>query len=417
MSERYPLSLAAKLGLENNIPQIEVPTTEHILEAGRRCRIPWTVSYLGPSVRAEDGKSHIATAEFDVVVKNERLRRELGDSALCFAHMLDKKGVCLVDGSEHPFTGIERRPDGSAKFYRSSVKIGREEQPNLPRWISRYQCELTLPRGDRWIDIDNHSSSDMRILVPDMSRNTLPSGDSHNGDPVRRTCSALAEKPDYGEDANCLSDTYGIYGVFDGIGESTDGARAARFAADAVLKYAERTLDQDTTRQTLQEAIEWNQKILNFISATIMKEQGSCAGQSTATLARIIDQPDGGKFLTYANIGDSRIYIVRDNKACQITKDDGEGTAVTAALGRSLISEKTPWQYGCEKIFPGDTILVGTDGIWGDRGTDVMSDGEISLLVQSMHAKGVYDPKSIAQALLDRSRKHDDKTLIAISCS
>lgn len=171
-------------------------------------------------------------------------------------------------------------------------------------------------------------------------------------------------------------------------------------------------------RQPLKETLAWNAQVLNRISAAIEKDPA--AGSSTATLARIVEQ-NGEKFLTYANIGDSRLYIVRDGKACQMTKDDGSGTIISASLGsggdRGQITARTPWRIGHERIFAGDTILAATDGILGDHGTDVMSDGEISMLVSSMHDRGIRDPEQIAQALLERSRKDDDKTLIALACS
>ena len=119
-------------------------------------------------------------------------------------------------------------------------------------------------------------------------------------------------------------------------------------------------------------------------------------------------------------MGDSRLYLVRDNKACQLTRDDGEGSVISAALGNSgksgQISMETPWRIGYKEIFAGDTVLIGTDGIWGDYLTDVMSDGEISMLIKSMHDRGIREPESIAQMLLSRSRKNDDKTLVAVSC-
>ncbi|QUB37385.1 hypothetical protein EUA66_02235 [TM7 phylum sp. oral taxon 349] len=413
MSERYPSILATRLGVEHNVTRIGVPTEERILKSGESGEISWMGWYLG-SVATKDGEERIATAELGVVVEDERLRRELGDSALCFAYIPKLMRVNLVNGSEYEFNNTIVMPDGSRKRTYRPIKIGRGEQPDLPCWISRDHCEITRIQAGS-IRVDNHSSSDMQILIPDMSRHILPPGDSHNNEPVRHIRADVVHKADKDEDAYCLDKKHGILSVFDGVGGLENGAQAARFAAGAVRKFAEDMLGQNAERQPLQEAMKWNIEALNAISMAIRDRR--IGGSSTATLSRIIKQPDGSRFLTYANMGDSRIYIVRDNKACQITEDDGEGSFITASLGGSIISKKTPWQYGCVKILPGDTILVGTDGIWGDYGSDVMSDGEISLLVQSMHAKGVYNPKLIAQALLDRSRKHDDKTLIVASCS
>ena len=108
-------------------------------------------------------------------------------------------------------------------------------------------------------------------------------------------------------------------------------------------------------------------------------------------------------------MGDSRLYLVRDDKACQLTRDDGEGSVISAALGNSgkagQISMETPWRIGYKEIFAGDTVLIGTDGIWGDYLTDVMSDGEISMLIKFIQASLVY-PAVIftARALITKGK-------------
>lgn len=148
---------------------------------------------------------------------------------------------------------------------------------------------------------------------PDMSRHILSPGDSHNNEPVRHVRADVVHKADKDEDAYCLDKKHGILSVFDGVGGLENGAQAARFAAGAVRKFAEDMLDQNAERQPLQEAMKRNIEALNAISMAIRDR--CIGGSSTATLSRTIKQSTVVGFLTYANMGDSRIYIVRDNKA------------------------------------------------------------------------------------------------------
>lgn len=390
----------------------DVPTVvEATLKPGESHDFPSTYFYG----RGESGR--IRTAELLVPIDSARLREDLGCSAIHLAYITDR-GVEPLNSQEERFRRGEVRPGGGFKAMRRSVKVGRSHQENLPAWVSREHCVVDEPVAKssvRMIHVENRSGRDLQIRVPDTSRNELPR-DRRDREPVRRISASMVEKPLGGEDARCLDLRQGIFGVFDGVGGSDGGARAARYAASAVLHYADKTLGPDAMRQPLKQTLAWNVQVLNRISAAIEKD--SAAGSSTATLARIVEQDDGRKFVTYANMGDSRLYIVRDGKACQITKDDsdGNGTIIEASLGsggdRGRITEKAPWRTGYEEIFKDDIILAGTDGIWGDNGTDVMSDSEMSMAVSSMR-----DPKQIAQTLLERSRKDDDKTLIAVVCS
>jgi len=412
MSERDRLH--KNLGFPDGPKIPVVPTVEEAtLKPGESHDFP-SMDFYG---RGEDGRIH--TAELLVPVESVRLREDLGCSAIHLAYITDR-GVEPLNSQEERFKWTEGTLSSGYRRMRQAVEVGRSHQENLPAWVSREHCvvdESATKSSVRMIHVENRSRRDLQIRVPDMSRNELPR-DFRGREPVWRISASMVEKPLGGEDARCLNLPQGIFGVFDGVGESGGGARAARYAAAAVLRCADKMLGPNAMRQPLKETLAWNAQVLNRISAAIEKDPA--AGSSTATLARIVEQ-NGEKFLTYANIGDSRLYIVRDGKACQMTKDDGSGTIISASLGsggdRGQITARTPWRIGYERIFAGDTILAATDGILGDHGTDVMSDGEISMLVSSMHDRGIRDPEQIAQALLERSRKDDDKTLIALACS
>jgi serine/threonine protein phosphatase PrpC len=131
----------------------------------------------------------------------------------------------------------------------------------------------------------------------------------------------------------------------------------------------------------------------------------SDAGYATGTLAKVINRPDGKKAVMYAQVGDSRLYVIHpDGNAELVTKDEGFENKITNALGHD--SEKTCVQFGYREIKSGDKIMLCSDGITGDKGDDLMSEEEVGRTVAGV------DTASAAQALVHQARKFDDRTAI-----
>lgn len=91
-----------------------------------------------------------------------------------------------------------------------------------------------------------------------------------------------------------------------------------------------------------------------------------------------------------------------------MTKDEGEGKYIYNALGRETENgESRVQQFGDEELYPGDRVVLCSDGITGDYGTDLMSDAELGSLVMNAH-----DAREAAKNLVSGARKRDDRTAV-----
>ena len=198
------------------------------------------------------------------------------------------------------------------------------------------------------------------------------------------------------QDAYLLRPDSGLFGVFDGAGGHTGG----REASHAVAKSVNQACDKYEFVSGSNLAYVLNEANSSVIAATNGK------GYTTATLAKIIEQTDGQKSLAYAQVGDSRLYIVHaDGTTEQITKDEGEGNILYNALGHDV---KYPTkQYGEVPVASGDRIVLWSDGITGDRGNDLMSPEEVGRIVASSRT-----PEEASTNLVTSARKEDDRTAL-----
>lgn len=199
------------------------------------------------------------------------------------------------------------------------------------------------------------------------------------------------------EDKELFRPDLKIFGVFDGAGGERGGKKASNTAASVVENLSQRF--DFTSGAHLKWALEQaNDAVVN----------DPVAGHSTAVLAKVVEHKDG-RYLSYASVGDSRIYIVsRDGKVRQITKDEGEGNRIWNSLGTD--ENGIVKQYGDIKLGSGDRIMMCSDGITGDYGTDLMSNEEIANIMCS-----AKNPGEAAERLMVAARKKDDRTVCCFS--
>ena len=200
------------------------------------------------------------------------------------------------------------------------------------------------------------------------------------------------------EDAAFVNTELQMYGVFDGAGGMANGREASHLAAAKLSELAER---YDLVSGV---NLAW---ALNEVNEVVVDDPN--AGYATAVLAKVVEQPDGSKYLAYASAGDSRLYITHANgETEQITFDEGEGHRITNALGvETQPGESRVKQYADVRLQPHDKVLLCSDGITGDYGSDLMSNEEIGNIL--MNAK---TPKEASERLVSSARKTDDRTAV-----
>jgi protein phosphatase len=183
------------------------------------------------------------------------------------------------------------------------------------------------------------------------------------------------------EDSCGYDQRLGVYVVCDGMGGHAAGEVASRIAVDSVLGYfrdqepmaADASLiDAPIGARLLADAVnKANECILQYAD-----EHEDTAGMGTTLVAARFNE---GKF-TIAHIGDSRIYLLRDNDLVQLTEDH---SFVMEQVRRGVLTLQEAKQSSAQHIitralgtgddsppdlaeFPaqeGDLLLLTTDGI------------------------------------------------------
>ena len=164
--------------------------------------------------------------------------------------------------------------------------------------------------------------------------------------------------------------------VADGMGGYEGGQRASRIAVETIREVFLKSETSGFPELLVEGFREAHAKIREEAAST----PGLESMGTTCVAAALV-----GATLHFANIGDSRLYLVRAHKIRQLSEDDSvvqkmvaagvlsqeeaethpERNVLTAALGsRSEKSTGTP-SHGSEELLPGDTIVLCTDGLHG----------------------------------------------------
>jgi serine/threonine protein phosphatase PrpC len=235
------------------------------------------------------------------------------------------------------------------------------------------------------------------------------------------------------EDAYLVDEGHELFGVFDGVGATTQAAQAARLAAEAIraaYHYHGPSLDHDIERSFLALAVSGAGVLL---AATLED------GLTTASVVKVCRAADGAASAVVCNIGDSRVYrYVTTGELHQCTLDDSPFGAdwdlqlrlsevevpagllehtyfarrhvMDRALGERLASPRV-WET---PALEGDVLLAVSDGV-----TDNLTFSEIRRL---LHGASGPAPtvQGIVAAAAARSRqtshpraKVDDITAVA----
>ena len=206
----------------------------------------------------------------------------------------------------------------------------------------------------------------------------------------------IGRKRDNNEDTFYSDDHVGLYIVADGMG----GHRAGEVASNTVVSSIKDYMEAFHTSPVAQEASESNMspaatavchsvELANRVVYQLSQDQGSYKGMgSTAAVAYMYDNT----FVT-ANVGDSRIYLIRKDGIEQLTQDhtllaeqmrknpDWDPNTASIPMKHILIRavgihETVETDVYEIQPLPGDLFLMCSDGL-----TDVHSDEEIHQIV------------------------------------
>jgi|HubBroStandDraft_5_1064220.scaffolds.fasta_scaffold98871_2 serine/threonine protein phosphatase PrpC len=195
----------------------------------------------------------------------------------------------------------------------------------------------------------------------------------------------------------------GLLVVADGVSSAEAGETASQTAVAATLKtFGEQPAGISTPKRLYRAVQQANIEVYDL--ATVVPE---LRGMTTTLTAVVVDRGE----LTAAHIGDSRLYLLRDRRLTQLTKDHtvaGEKarmglmsksrarehpdrSVLTRSLGRELI---VPIDRLSNRVYRGDALLVCSDGLY-----NVLDEEEMASLL----AEG--DAVAACRSLIDTANK------------
>lgn len=180
------------------------------------------------------------------------------------------------------------------------------------------------------------------------------------------------------EDRTLIAEEAGIFALADGMGGERGGEVASQLAVDTV----QRSVESGRLRGAVGEAgfAELN-RLFGEVNAAILevcREIPTLAGMGTTLTLALTD----AESLSFAHVGDSRLYLWREGECRQLTRDhteaqemvdsgsltpeEGEKSRFRHVLSRSLgtIRQALP-ECGHLSLRAGDRLLLCSDGLYG----------------------------------------------------
>ncbi|MHB8918217.1 MAG: Stp1/IreP family PP2C-type Ser/Thr phosphatase [Desulfocucumaceae bacterium] len=217
------------------------------------------------------------------------------------------------------------------------------------------------------------------------------------------------------EDSLCAVPDLAFFAVADGMGGHLAGEVASRMAIESVTSHLGNGDGEDTVKSLLEGVRQANRKIY-----AASRDDGSCRGMGTTLTAAVFREGE----LILAHVGDSRAYIIRENKIYPLTEDHSlvqemirqggitkeearehpHRNVLTRALGTDPLVDVDLIRVRLER---GDTVLLCTDGLYG-----LVGDDEIMELVRATERPDRAVKNLVAEAL--RRGGNDNISVIVV---
>lgn len=190
------------------------------------------------------------------------------------------------------------------------------------------------------------------------------------------------------EDAFFVMGNDKVFIVADGVGGGKAGEIASRTCVNEIAKYLEKNnINESGSKYAiinhLQECLDITNEKIYTLSNTYEENNGMATTLSLLYITKEV------AFI--ANVGDSRVYIIRDGCLNQLTEDhtyvntlvkagviskeqaqsDDRKNVITKALGANISVEPDFFQVG---IIEDDVFLICTDGLYNEVPEDLIID-------------------------------------------
>ena len=322
----------------------------------------------------------------------------------------------LVDANLH---NIDMERDKGYKGVRTgkTVTIGSADETAVSRfnpseYVDSNHFSVTLLENGQLQIQDNGSSHGTRIRFGAPNYEDIDDT-THEKNPrnvekqhiIVEVGEVIEGKKNPCEDTILHDAAHNVYGIFDGAGGHGNGDKASQLASEKSSEYMSQ-IAADSTAEEMQKGLIEGLKIAN---TTVMQE--ASGGITTGTIAKIGEE-NGQKYVAWASVGDSPIMVFNrvSGYLTRVSRDEilspERANEITNAIGTNYMDV---FQSGVIQMQPGDEIIICSDGITGDYPPDILSDQEIIQAMQSSN-----NPHEAARALLQVSRKSDDKAVLVL---
>lgn len=194
------------------------------------------------------------------------------------------------------------------------------------------------------------------------------------------------------EDSHLVDDSRGVFAVADGMGGRLRGDVASQIFIETIQDEAPR-LAREAAKGKLEQEVEQRDQALQLLTSTFLQANreiyNTGQGEMGTTGAALIV---ANTTALMAHVGDSRIYLLRDDRLQQLTTDhtyaarktsqsSGEDPAPTDPEGRRQVltgSLGSQPHVQVDTLFvelqPGDRLLLCTDGVTGALDEQTLAD-------------------------------------------
>ncbi|MFN3966725.1 MAG: Stp1/IreP family PP2C-type Ser/Thr phosphatase [Endomicrobiia bacterium] len=219
------------------------------------------------------------------------------------------------------------------------------------------------------------------------------------------------------EDCFVIDDEINLVVVADGAGGQATGEVASRVSVEVIREQLKRKISSKTSQSELLSNLESSIKFANQIVYEASKKYPQNQGMATTCVAVLI----GKEKFFYCNVGDSRLYLFRDNKLQLLTTDH---SLVMEQVKKGLITEEQAEKSEYRNILTraigvsenvevdkneiehkdGDYLLLCTDGL-----TRMVDEKTISEVLKKMD-----EPQKICDNLVDLANKNGGRDNITV---
>ncbi|MBN2125329.1 MAG: Stp1/IreP family PP2C-type Ser/Thr phosphatase [Deltaproteobacteria bacterium] len=241
-------------------------------------------------------------------------------------------------------------------------------------------------------------------------------------------------KRELNEDSYSVEDSLGLYIVADGMGGHLAGEVASQIAVEMITKSFRKWSEKETPEEEIfgirdpslsrhGNYILSGIRLANSVIHEMAVEYEQYHGMGT-TVAIILVLPD---LIIAANVGDSRVYMVRDGQIERLSKDH---TIVAEQVEMGVMTEEeaetSPLKHiltrnlgSAEEVEPdiyefepsnNDRFILCSDGL-----TDLVRDREIFDIVQEEE-----EPEALCRRFVEKALKrggHDNTTVVSVFLS